>query len=89
MPGCSGGALRQRNSPTSGSVSGSAEALLAAARDITALPDDDRKLGRIVCLRKAGDDAVDRFLEEASVIVAHHGFAPDGTKTTAKLCWRR
>ena len=28
---------------------------------------------------------MDRFLEEASVIVAHHGFAPDGTKTTADL----
>ena len=64
---------------------GSAEALMAAARDIAALPDDDRKLGRIVCLRKAGDDAVDRFLEEANVIVAHHALAPDGTKTTADL----
>lgn len=64
---------------------GSAQALLAAARDVAALPDDDRKLGRIVCLHKAGDDAVDRFLEQASYIIARHGIVFDGTETTGDL----
>ena len=77
--------LSVEGAPRRSARSGSAQALLAAARDVAALPDDDRKLGRIVCLHKAGDDAVDRFLEQASYIIARHGIVFDGTETTGDL----
>ena len=61
------------------------EVLLAATYEVEALPDDDPKLGLIVCLRKAGDEAVERFLDEEHYLLARHGFAFDGTQTTGEL----
>jgi hypothetical protein len=63
----------------------SIEALYVGARDVEALRDDDPRLARIVCLDKAGENAVDNFLEEEHYILARHGFALDGTQTTDGL----
>jgi len=63
----------------------SAEALGAAAREVSLLPDDDPRLRRLVRLYEVGDEAVGDFLEEEHYIIVRHGFGPDATQTTNEL----
>ena len=65
----------------------SAKALVAAACEVDALPDDDPRLLLLVRLQEAGDEAVCDFLEEEHCIISRHGVCDHTTRTTDELLW--